>query len=184
MQPSSSRVNFFLEQVMEAQGRAEVQLRFFFNPGARWGEWSRPRSGRFVTGKVNRQALYRRLIGSQSRSGRLLKPSPPSGFDPPCVQPAAILCTANTIPAHQPPSGKMLLSQDSPSDSTAWPWGLRHYFISNIQKFLADDTRRITPQDFKFQACSYWPDYREYQRNTCRLTYKTSKNAAISAVSP
>ena len=36
-----------------------------------------------------RYPLYRRLGGLQSRSGRLWKISPPSGFDPRTVQPVA-----------------------------------------------------------------------------------------------
>jgi len=40
-----------------------------------------------------RYPLYRRLGGSQGRSGRVRKISPPSGFDPRTVQPAARRCT-------------------------------------------------------------------------------------------
>ena len=37
--------------------------------------------------------LYRRLGGPQSRSGRVQKISPPSGFDPRTVQRVASRCT-------------------------------------------------------------------------------------------
>jgi hypothetical protein len=44
--------------------------------------------------------LYRRLGGSQDRSGQLRKISPPLGFDPRTVQPVASRCIAYAIPAH------------------------------------------------------------------------------------
>jgi hypothetical protein len=37
----------------------------------------------------NRYALYRKLVGPQSRSGQVRKISPPPGFDPRTVQPVA-----------------------------------------------------------------------------------------------
>ena len=42
---------------------------------------------------------YRRLGGSQDRSGRVRKISPPPGFDPRTVQPVASCCTDRAIPA-------------------------------------------------------------------------------------
>ena len=50
------------------------------------GGWSTPRPGRFTPGKETRYPLYRRLGGPQGRSGRVLKISPPPGFDPWTVQ--------------------------------------------------------------------------------------------------
>jgi hypothetical protein len=73
----------------------------FFNPGTRWGGWSTPRPGRFTPGKDTRYPLYRRLGGPQGRSGRLLKISPPPGFDPRTVQPVASRYTDYAIPAHE-----------------------------------------------------------------------------------
>jgi hypothetical protein len=49
---------------------------------------------------MTRYPLYRRLGGPQIRSGRVLKISPPSGFDPRTVQPVASRCTDYAIPAH------------------------------------------------------------------------------------
>ena len=46
-----------------------------------------------------RYALYMRLGGPQGRSERVQKISPPSGFDPPTVQPVASLYTDWAIPA-------------------------------------------------------------------------------------
>jgi hypothetical protein len=45
--------------------------------------------------------LYRRLGWPQGRSGRVLKISPPPGFDPRTVQHVASLYTDYAIPAHQ-----------------------------------------------------------------------------------
>ena len=49
-------------------------------------DWSAPRSDRFTSGKATRYPLYRRLGGSQGRSGRVWKKSPPPGFDSRTVQ--------------------------------------------------------------------------------------------------
>ena len=49
-----------------------------------------------------RYVLYRKLGGSQGRSGRVRKISPPSGFDPRAVQPVASRYTDKAIAAHQP----------------------------------------------------------------------------------
>ena len=54
----------------------------------------------FTPGKETRYTLYRRLGGSQDRSGRVRKTSPPSGFDPRTVQPATSRFTYYAIPAH------------------------------------------------------------------------------------
>ena len=40
-----------------------------------------PRTGSFTLGKETRYALYRRLGGPQSRSGRVQKISPATGFE-------------------------------------------------------------------------------------------------------
>jgi hypothetical protein len=71
------------------RGGVEVQLYSFFNLGARWGGWSTPRLDRFTIRKETRYQLYRSLGGSQGRSGRMRKISPPLGFDPRTVQPVA-----------------------------------------------------------------------------------------------
>ena len=47
------------------------------------------RPGRFTPWKDTRYPLYRRLDGPQGRSGQVRKNSPPLGFDPRTVQPAA-----------------------------------------------------------------------------------------------
>jgi hypothetical protein len=52
------------------------------------GGCSTSRPGRFTSGK-DPVPLYRRLSGLQGRSGRMLKISPPPGFDSRTVQPVA-----------------------------------------------------------------------------------------------
>jgi hypothetical protein len=47
-----------------------------------------------------RYPLYRRLGGTQGRSGRVRKISPPTGFDPRPVQPVAIRYTDGATLAH------------------------------------------------------------------------------------
>jgi hypothetical protein len=53
---------------------------FFFNLGARWGGWSKPRPGRFTPGKETQHPLYRRLGGPQSRTERVLQVSAKTRF--------------------------------------------------------------------------------------------------------
>jgi hypothetical protein len=50
---------------------------------------------------MTRFPLYRRLGRPQGRSGRVLKISPPPGFDPRTVTLVASRYTNYTIPAHQ-----------------------------------------------------------------------------------
>jgi hypothetical protein len=59
------------------------------------GGWSAPCRGRFTLGKDPVPILY----GPQSRSGRLRKISPPSGFDPRTVQPVVSRYTDYALPA-------------------------------------------------------------------------------------
>jgi hypothetical protein len=56
-----------------------------------------------------RYPLYRRLGRPQDRSGQVRKVSPPPGFDPRTVQPAASHYTDYAIPAHQPLQGRDLI---------------------------------------------------------------------------
>jgi hypothetical protein len=49
-------------------------------------EWSAARPGRTLSPGKPRYPLYRRLGGSQGRSGQVRKISPPPGFDPRTVQ--------------------------------------------------------------------------------------------------
>jgi len=51
--------------------------------------WLTPRPSCFTPWKENRYPLYRRLGGTQGRSGRVRKISPSPGFDPRTVQPVA-----------------------------------------------------------------------------------------------
>jgi hypothetical protein len=53
------------------------------------GERSASRPGRSLRPGKTRCPLYRRLDGSQGRSGQVRKTSPPLGFDPQTVQPVA-----------------------------------------------------------------------------------------------
>jgi hypothetical protein len=71
-------------------------------------------------GKI-RYPLYRRLGGPQGRSGRVLKISPPPGFDPRTFQPVASRYTDWAIP------------------------GRAHWYFCNIsyKRFMAQDQERI-----------------------------------------
>ena len=57
-----------------------------------------PHPGRLSPGKATRYPLYRRLGGSQGRSGQVRKISPPPGFHPRTVQPVASRYTDYAIP--------------------------------------------------------------------------------------
>jgi len=68
--------------------------------GTRRSGWSAPRHGRFVPPGKTRYPFYRRLGGSQGRSGQVRKISPPLGFDPRTVQPVAQLLYRLSYPSH------------------------------------------------------------------------------------
>ena len=61
----------------------------FLDLSIRRGEGSASRSGRSLPLRKTRYPLYRRLGGSQGRSGQVQKISLPPGFDPRTVQPVA-----------------------------------------------------------------------------------------------
>jgi hypothetical protein len=92
-----------------------------FTSALNGGGWSTPRPGRFTPGKQTRYPLNRRLVGLQTRSGRVRKISPsPPGFAPRTVQPVASRYTDYAIPAHIPSgyasenaSGKLIIRQKS-----------------------------------------------------------------------
>jgi hypothetical protein len=54
-----------------------------------WGYGQRHAPAALPPGKETRYPLYRRLGGSQERSGQVRNASLPPGFDPRTVQPAA-----------------------------------------------------------------------------------------------
>ena len=63
----------------------------FLTPAPVGGGWLTPHPGRSTPSKT-RYPLYRRLGGSQGRSGRVWKISPPPGLDPRTVRPVASRC--------------------------------------------------------------------------------------------
>jgi hypothetical protein len=97
---TTSKVNFSLEKDMKAQRGSRGKLYSFFNPGTWWGWVVNSMPGRFTPGKETRYPLFRRPGGPQGRSGQVRKISPPPGFDPRTVLPAASRYTDYAIPAH------------------------------------------------------------------------------------
>ena len=61
----------------------------FLTRGLKGGKGSASRHGRSLPPRKTRYSLYRRLGGTQGRSGQVRKISPPRGFDPRTVQPVA-----------------------------------------------------------------------------------------------
>jgi hypothetical protein len=61
----------------------------FLDHGTRRGEWSASRLGRSLPQGKTRYPFYRRMGGSQRRSGQVRKISPSPGFDSWTVQPVA-----------------------------------------------------------------------------------------------
>ena len=57
------------------------------------GEGAASRPGRSLPPGKTRYPFYRRLRGPRGRSGQVRKTSPPPGFDPRTVQPAASRCS-------------------------------------------------------------------------------------------
>ena len=75
------RLKLTLEQAIKAQaGSRGIALSLTSTLGG--GGRSTPRPGRFTSEKETRYPFYRRLGGPQGRSGRVLRISPPPGFDP------------------------------------------------------------------------------------------------------
>ena len=72
----------------------------FLDHGTRKGEGSASRPGLSLPPGKTRYPLYRRLGGSQGRSGQVRKISPPPGFDPRTVQPVASRYATLRYPAH------------------------------------------------------------------------------------
>ena len=70
------------------RGSRGIALLFLEN-GTRRGEGSASRPGRSLPPGKTRYPLYRRLGWPQGRSGQVRKISPPPGFDPRTVHPAA-----------------------------------------------------------------------------------------------
>jgi len=64
------------------------------------GEGSASHPGRSLPPGKNRYPLYRRMGGSQGRSGQVRKISPPRGFDPRTIQPVASRYTDWAARAH------------------------------------------------------------------------------------
>ena len=70
------------------QRRGRVIALAILEPALEGGRWSAARPGHFTPEKDT--PLYRTLLGSQGRSGRLRKISSLLGFDPRAVQPVAL----------------------------------------------------------------------------------------------
>jgi hypothetical protein len=64
------------------------------------GEWSAACPGRTLPPGKTRYPLYKRLGGSQGRSGQARKISPPPGFDPRTIQPVVQSLYRLSYPAH------------------------------------------------------------------------------------
>jgi hypothetical protein len=62
--------------------------------------WSKSHPARFTPGKETRDPLYRKMRGSQGRTGPVRRISPPLVLDPRTVQPLASCCIDGAIPAH------------------------------------------------------------------------------------
>jgi hypothetical protein len=89
------KVKFTLQQPVKAwrEGGSKGVAVQFFKLGARWGEWSVPRPGRFAPEKGTRYPSYRRLVGPQGRSGWERKISPPPDFEALTAQ--HVVCRSN-----------------------------------------------------------------------------------------
>jgi hypothetical protein len=82
-------VSPFLQATKVLRESRGIALLCFLDLGCRMGDGSASRSGRFLPPGKTRYPLYRRLGGSQGRSGQVRKIFSPPGFDPRTVQPVA-----------------------------------------------------------------------------------------------
>jgi hypothetical protein len=84
------KVNFALEQAMKAQkGEQRYNSSSSLTSELDGGRWLNPRPDRFTPWEETHYQFYRRLGGSQGRSGRVRKFLPSPGFDSRTVQPVA-----------------------------------------------------------------------------------------------
>jgi hypothetical protein len=60
-------MKFTLEEAMKSQRGIQIYLYSFFNLNARWGGWSMPHPGHFISGHKTWYPLYRRLGGPQGQ---------------------------------------------------------------------------------------------------------------------
>ena len=91
--------------------------------------------------------LYSRLGGPQSRSGRARKISPPPGFDPRAVQPAASRYTDYAIWKCNTTYFKILVCRHVTTYIESWRWSYRHFNLStNWSEWLDWLFGSFTPQ--------------------------------------
>ena len=90
---------FPLQVRLWPRGWVEVQLYSSMTAALDGGEWSAARLGRTLLLGKTRYPLYRRLGGSQGRSGRAENLAPPR-FDPRTFQPVAQSLYRLSYPAH------------------------------------------------------------------------------------
>jgi hypothetical protein len=101
------------------------------------GEGTASRPGRSLPPGKTRYSLYRRLGGSQDRSGQVQKISPPPGFDPRTVQPLASRYTDYTTR----PTAREVRSR-----LWAWPYSRLYPFLPTVVSLF----------DFSQTASNYW----------------------------
>jgi len=89
------KVKFTLEQTTKAQRYSST---LSLTSALDVGGWSTPRPDRSTPGKETLYPFYRRVLGSQGRSGRVRKISPLPGFDLRIVQPVASRHTNCAMP--------------------------------------------------------------------------------------
>ena len=77
------KVNFTLEQATKAQMGVEVKLYSFFNFGARWGERSKSRPGRFTLGQKSDTHCIGDYVGPRAGQDRCGISRPPTGIRSP-----------------------------------------------------------------------------------------------------
>jgi hypothetical protein len=83
------KAKFALEEAMKAQKESRDITTLPLTSALDWSRWLKPRPISFTPSRRTRYPLYRRPGGHQGLSRRVLKISPPQGFDPRIVQPVA-----------------------------------------------------------------------------------------------
>ena len=129
---------------MKAHRGVKVQHYSFPNLEVSCGGQSAPRPGRFIFRKERRYLFYRRLGGTQGRSGRVRKTSLPLGFHPRTVRPVAGRCTAWAIPA-TPELADHQMTRTDKHCSTYATYGVGTWFVMNRVRIL--NSHSLLPLD-------------------------------------
>ena len=136
------------------------------------GEWSAARSRRTLPPGKTRYPLYRRLSGSQGRSGRAENLARP-GFDPRNVQPVVSRYTDWAIAAHSLPCNNLLNRRIN----TLQIRNLISYSWSSFSLRINYGRRLIDSYVTVLSSSGHWNSWSLYVQVMCTILQKFCRHA-------